>query len=278
MTITGPWRCGSGRAPLRAHADAAAEQISEALPGEPVHLLDEDGSAEWVRIATAHDGYVGWAARHTVHPGPAPGGADGHWLAVVALRTHALAAPDVRSPIVGELCLGARVWPRAAARGASAGSADSPWRPVLLAGGEPAWVDGRYVSAGWPLGEPPPGGPRERREQIIALAVRFVETPYVWGGRSAWGLDCSGLVQIVLGACGIPVPRDSDEQQAALEPTDRPEPGDLAFFPGHVGLLVGAGRMVHANARALRVTIDELAGDGYGGQLAASCLGYGKLP
>lgn len=271
-------RCAGTRLPLRAVPRRDAEQVTEALPGEPLHVLavppEHPG---WARAATTHDGYAGWVPVGAVLPGagPAPGGAEP--MTVTALRAHAFAAPTVSSAIVAELCLGARVWPRLAdSPAAPDGLRDSPadtldrWVPVILSDGEPGWLAKACLT--------PLSAHRTRRDRILALALRFLETPYVWGGRSAWGLDCSGLVQLVWGACGIPLPRDSDDQQAALQPTTTPARGDLAFFPGHVGILLDRRRLLHANARHMRVTIDVLGESGYGAQLADTCTGYGRLP
>lgn len=98
-------------------------------------------------------------------------------------------------------------------------------------------------------------------EEIIAEAFRFLGTPYLWGGRSNQGLDCSALVQLVLQACNYTCPRDSDMQEKQLgRPVDRDaaQAGDLVFFRGHVGLMVDDATIIHANDRAMAVSIDDL--------------------
>lgn len=101
----------------------------------------------------------------------------------------------------------------------------------------------------------------EKSVDPVAEAFRFLGVPYLWGGRSGHGIDCSALVQLVLGACGIPAPRDSDMQELALGKAvrrDHAEPGSLIFFPGHVGIMVDQETMIHANDRSMAVSIDDI--------------------
>lgn len=98
-------------------------------------------------------------------------------------------------------------------------------------------------------------------EEPVAEAFRFLGVPYLWGGRSHTGIDCSALVQLVLQACNIACPRDSDLQEKYLgKPVDRDDvqSGDLVFFRGHIGLMVDDSTMIHANDRAMAVSIDDL--------------------
>lgn len=98
-------------------------------------------------------------------------------------------------------------------------------------------------------------------DEIVAEAFRFLGVPYLWGGRSHMGIDCSALVQLVLQACNFKAPRDSDLQERFLgRPVDRDDVqgGDLVFFRGHIGLMVDESTMIHANDRAMAVSIDDL--------------------
>lgn len=97
----------------------------------------------------------------------------------------------------------------------------------------------------------------------VAIAERFLDTPYVWAGNSGFGIDCSGLVQAALLACGFPCPADSDLQQAALGqdiPKDAPlQRGDILFWKGHVAMVVDANRIIHANAHHMSVVYENTA-------------------
>jgi len=97
----------------------------------------------------------------------------------------------------------------------------------------------------------------------VSIAELFLGTPYLWGGRGAGGIDCSGLVQIALAATGVAVPRDTDQQRAhvgrELADGDTLRRGDLVFFPGHVGLMVDDSRLLHANAYWMSTVIEPLA-------------------
>jgi len=94
----------------------------------------------------------------------------------------------------------------------------------------------------------------------IEAAERFMGVPYLWGGNSIWGLDCSGLVQMALLACGVDCPGDADMQQAsigvAIGDNGKPQRGDLFFWKGHVGLIRDENTLLHANAHHMAV-VDE---------------------
>lgn len=257
----GGWRWltpGAGwanaRLSLRAAPDAGAEQVSEVLPGEAVSVLLQGG--EWTWIKTGHDGYPGWVQSNGVlHSLP-----SGETLTVTALRAHTYARPNISAPIVAELCFGAAV---VLGSGENVTEGGRVWRPVLLPDGAAAWVQAVCFL---PVSE----------GDVADFALRFLETPYVWGGRSAWGLDCSGLSQVAYAAFGRAIPRDADLQQEELTPVNEPRRGDLAFFPGHVGLMLDERRMLHANATHMRVTVETFGEGEYGTRLAASCTGYGR--
>lgn len=93
----------------------------------------------------------------------------------------------------------------------------------------------------------------------VATALKFLETPYCWGGRSGFGIDCSGLVQVSLARAGIAVPRDTEDQEHAVgKPVNDLQRGDLAYFKGHVGIMTDAENILHANAFHMKVCVEPL--------------------
>ncbi|AWT37121.1 peptidase [Deinococcus actinosclerus] len=248
-----PAHAGPARLSLRARPEPDAPQVTEALPGEPLELLWENADG-WAHVRTAGDRYLGWARADGVQARP--------WqpdLTVTARRAHAYAGPKISQPIRAELAHGARL---ARGTGGIVTEHHRRWVPVALPGGQDAWVQEVTLA---PLDT-----------DLLTFALGFLDTPYVWGGRSAWGLDCSGLTQLVYGAFGRDLPRDADQQQAFLTPVTEAQPGDLAFFPGHVGLMLDGRRLLHANATHMRVTVETLGEGEYGARLQAELSGFGR--
>ncbi|MEQ8966344.1 MAG: C40 family peptidase [Azospirillaceae bacterium] len=234
-----------GIVPVRGRPSADAPQTTELLFGETCAVFEEREGWAWLQGEA--DGYVGYASAAALTARVAE---PDH--AVAALRCFVYPAPDFKRPPQRALALGARV----AARGR-----DGRWVRVAPDEGGEGWV---VAEALRPL-ETPAGDP-------AATAERFLGVPYLWGGRSSLGLDCSGLVQVALVEAGIACPRDTYMQEAAFADRamagaldgDVPAPGavargDLVFFPGHVGVAVDATRMVHANVTRMAVSIDPIA-------------------
>jgi cell wall-associated NlpC family hydrolase len=217
--------------PLRRLPSPEALLDTEALRGERVTVYEtsEEGWA-WGQLDA--DGYVGFIpANGLAAPGPAP------THRVSALRTLVFPTPSLKLPPIGALPLGARV---AVLRTES--------RFALTASG--GYVPAQHLS---PV--------NSREPDFVAVAERFLGTPYLWGGKTGLGLDCSGLVQVALTACGIRSPRDSDMQVAALGEVVAHGPlrrGDLIFWKGHVAIARDETTMIHANAFHMAVAIEPI--------------------
>jgi cell wall-associated NlpC family hydrolase len=206
---------------------ADAEQLDQLLFGEVYEVLDE--TAGWAFGQAARDGYVGYVDASMLGASPI---APTH--TVRALRSYGYAAPSIKSAPTGLYSM----------------------NTLLTETGR----DGRFVNtaAGWFVADHL--APVEDVEtDLVSVALRFVGTPYHWGGRESLGLDCSGLVQQSFYACGRLCPRDSDQQAALGEAIDLPRRGDLAFWPGHVAIFTGPDEIVHASGHHMAVVVEPLA-------------------
>jgi cell wall-associated NlpC family hydrolase len=222
------------QAPLRREPRPDAPLETEALKGERVTVYDANGEG-WAWGQLAADGYVGWLPDNALAP---PGAAPTH--KVTALRTLAFPGPSIKQPPLEALPLGARL---AVAR---------------IEDRMAVTRSGAYVPAAHLM-------PLDRNEtDFVAVAERFLGTPYLWGGKTMLGLDCSGLVQVALTACGVSCPRDSDMQEAALGKAVAADlsalrRGDLIFWKGHVAIVRDGGSLVHANAFHMAAAIEPIA-------------------
>jgi cell wall-associated NlpC family hydrolase len=221
-------------APLRRSPQADAPLETEALFGESATVFDEREGWAWAQLE--RDQYVGYL------PSAALGSPSEPTHRVVALRTHAYPGPAIKLPPRMALSLGALLT-IVGREGDFAVSEDGLhlWSRSLaeLGESEPDWV---------------------------AVAERLIETPYLWGGRTSEGVDCSGLVQTALTAGGIACPRDSDMQEAMLgEPVAIDDPsaplarGDLVFWKGHVGIMRDPATLLHANGWHMKTVNEPLA-------------------
>lgn len=226
-----PMRCALDRAPVLGAGRDGATAVSELLRGETFHLLDETGGWAWGWCA--HDRYVGHVRAEALAP---PGPAATH--RVVVRQALIFADASIKAPCLARPPMGARL--------AVLGEAGDLLRL------EEGFIHRRHVA---PIDA--------HQADPVAVAARLMGAPYLWGGRTGEGVDCSGLVQVALGMCGLIAPRDSDQQRAAMgSPVDPAGPlqrGDLVFFPGHVGLMTGASHLLHANAFWMATVEEPLA-------------------
>jgi cell wall-associated NlpC family hydrolase len=222
------------QAPLRRVPQPDASLETEALKGERATIYDSNGEG-WAWGQLAADGYVGWLPENALAP---PGAAPTH--KVTALRTLAFPGPSIKLPPLEALPLGACL--------AIAHVKDR--MAVMQSGGH---VPAAHLA------------PLDQDEtDFVAVAERFLGTPYLWGGKTALGLDCSGLVQVALTACGVSCPRDSDMQERALGTAVSADlsalrRGDLIFWKGHVAIAFGSDSLLHANAYHMAAAIEPIA-------------------
>ncbi len=224
------------QAPLRKEPRPDAALDTEALKGERVVVYDTNGEG-WAWGQLESDGYVGWLPIKALSQ---PGAAPTHEVA--ALRTLVFPGPSIKLPPLQALPFGSRL---AIAR------VDD--RMAVTTAGE--YVPAVHLK---PIGE--------NENDFVAVAERFIGAPYLWGGKTALGLDCSGLVQVALTASGIACPRDSDMQEAALghplasdSILSNLQRGDLMFWRGHVAMARDSETLLHANAFHMAVAIEPIA-------------------
>jgi cell wall-associated NlpC family hydrolase len=220
--------------PLRREPRFDAMLDSEALFGETLTLFDESEGWAWVQLA--RDGYVGYLPSEGL---TATVTTPTHRVAV--LRTYVYASPDIKTPPLSLLSLNALL-----------SVAGDEGRFLALASG--GFVIAEHVRK-----------LDEAARDFVDVALGFRGTPYLWGGRTSLGVDCSGLVQLASEAAGLSCPRDADMQanevgrQLDWQGPDALARGDLVFWEGHVGIMTNAQDLVHASAYQMMVVEEPLA-------------------
>ncbi|MER8724714.1 NlpC/P60 family protein [Mesorhizobium sp. M0208] len=233
-----PARISASVADIRRAPRPDAGVDTQLLFGEDVLVFEDVG--DWAWIQAERDGYVGYVADTVL------GGRDHAATHVVSVpRTFLYPGPDLRFPVSGELSMGSLV--------AVTGSAETRGTHYALLPSGQAVISGHLR----PVAEFAP--------DYVAVAESFLGTPYLWGGVSGFGIDCSGLVQLAMHMAGRQVLRDTDMQAATVgEPLD-PGPGfaglrrgDLVFWKGHVAIMTDPETMIHANGHTMLVSREGL--------------------
>ena len=215
--------------------DTLSERQSECLFGEDVKVFEEKNGFCWVQAQ--QDGYVGYIEQSKI------GSIGNHPTHRVNVpRTFQYRDADLRSPMISPLSMGSRI--------SVVGEAET--RDTHYA----RLDNGSFVV----FNHITPVSTVE--DDYVTIAESFIHTPYLWGGKSGLGIDCSGLVQLAMMMTGRMVLRDTDMQQATIgkdiAPEDGLQRGDLVFWKGHVAIMVDSGTLIHANGASMDVRKENL--------------------
>ena len=220
-------------AALRREPSPASGLDTQALMGEAVSVFEEDVEG-WAWVQLERDGYVGYLPSAALGDAPEPS----HRIAVQ--RTFVYPGPSLKLPTETFLSLGS---------GVTVERTEGQYARIAV-----GWVVSDHLDR---IGECEP--------DFVAVAERFLHTPYLWGGKTSLGIDCSGLVQVSMQAAGLDAPRDSDMQERALgtpiafdERMAALERGDLVFWKGHVGIMLDADTLLHANGYHMAVAMEPI--------------------
>lgn len=221
---------------LRPRPDMSVGIDTELLLGEQVRVFERSQGLAWVQSVS--DGYVGYLPEDALAAVIEPS----HVVCVP--RTFVYPGPDMKLPATEVLSIGSRL--------SIVGEAETRGTHYLLQ------QDGSALVAQHlrPLAEPAP-------KDYVSVAALLLETPYLWGGKSGFGIDCSGLVQLSMAMAGHSAPRDSDMQARGLGTLIAREElrrGDLVFWKGHVAIMEDAETLIHANGHTMTVARESLDG------------------
>lgn len=223
----------SAAAPVRLVPRFDAPLLTEGLCGELVTVYDVAQGWGWVQLE--HDGYVGYMPMDNLS---ATIEEPTHWI--TARGTFVYPAPDLKRPPIMRLGFNAK---------------------VTAIGREGRFLElmrGGFVFSGH--AQPV----EEKGKDFVRLAEKLIGAPYLWGGRSGIGIDCSGLVQLSMQGAGMACPRDSDMQESetgeplAEKNLDALQRGDLVFWRGHVGIVQSAEWMIHASGHQMEVVVEPI--------------------
>lgn len=237
-TTATPARIGRPVVDMKDAPDDRSEAVSQALLGETVAVYEQADGWSWIQVD--RDRYVGYVPSAALMPV-----AEAPTHLVVVPRSFVYARADLRSPVVMAVSMASRlrIVDFEQTRGTAYG--------VLADGSAVIAAHLRPVT--------------HRFDDFVAIAETFLETPYLWAGKSGFGLDCSGLIQLSMLMCGQSVLRDSDMQAAAigepLDPDTAPQAmrrGDLVFWKGHAGIMADDTTLIHASGHSMQVVREPL--------------------
>ena len=226
--------CENVFVPLRSGPSHKTEMLSQVLFGEKYTVTDKAGT--WMKILTEFDKYMGWIDMAHLQHSPVTGSSCGH-----VLNRSLLCYKNDKTKIVLEA--GCEIF-------------NPDFEDKLFSVGNNQYTTGNYFNNNY----------ISTSDSYADTAMKFINSPYIWGGRIPSGIDCSGLTQLVYKIQGISIPRDSWKQAEAgknIDFIDEAEPGDLVFFDNdrgrisHVGMILSRGMVIHASGRVRIDTIDH---------------------
>ena len=220
--------------PMRSHASHRSEMVSQILFGELFYVLEKEG--EWVKVKTDGDDYEGWI--------------DEKQIVYLEHKPHAIQVTDTFGRAVLQH--------------------QTEYKTFLPVGASiPLNAEGKVQIAHHSYDLESNIDPLETsilQDKILGIAKQFLDVPYLWGGRTHFGIDCSGFAQIVYKVCGLKIKRDAwqqAEQGIAVDFLAQAQTGDLAFFDNedgritHVGIMINNNLIIHASGRVKIDLIDD---------------------